>query len=286
MYVVVGSTGKVGGVVAQTLLSQGKQVRALVRDESKAASLKEKGAELFTAALEDGSQLEAAFHNVEGVFVMTPPYLNAPDPLIENRMALAAIKHALLAAHVPKVVFLSSVGAEHDRGTGAILKLHEMEQEIFSLSMNAASVRAAYFMENFLPLAGLAKETGNLFASLDPVDKTIPMVATKDIGELCAKLLVDMWQGHRIIELEGPQQYSVKDAASVLSKTLGRTVTPLLLPQEERKGFYEKAGFTSKAADTMTEMADGFNSGLISFTGKGADHVRGTTTLEEVLSKQ
>ena len=35
MYAVTGITGKVGGMVAQTLLATGKKVRAVVRDEAK-----------------------------------------------------------------------------------------------------------------------------------------------------------------------------------------------------------------------------------------------------------
>ncbi len=36
MFLITGITGKVGGAAAKHLLAQGKQVRALVRDEAKA----------------------------------------------------------------------------------------------------------------------------------------------------------------------------------------------------------------------------------------------------------
>ena len=46
MFLVTGITGHVGGATARRLLETGKQVRALVRDEVKAAVWKDKGVEL------------------------------------------------------------------------------------------------------------------------------------------------------------------------------------------------------------------------------------------------
>jgi uncharacterized protein YbjT (DUF2867 family) len=46
MFLVTGITGKVGGAAARHLLEKGKQVRALVRSEAKAAAWSAKGVEL------------------------------------------------------------------------------------------------------------------------------------------------------------------------------------------------------------------------------------------------
>jgi NAD(P)H dehydrogenase (quinone) len=284
MYAVTGSTGQVGKAVVRTLIAQGKQVRALYRDENKAATLKAMGAEPVLASVEDPAALEVAFRGVEGVFVMTPPFYGSHDPRNENEIALAALAHALRASHVKKAVLLSSVGAQHEEGTGAILKSHDMERELTSLNLFAASIRAAFFMENFKPIFEFAKQSGKLPVSLEPLDRRIPMIATQDIGALAAKLLVEGWPGCLTVELEGPQAYSMNDAAAVLSKIAGRTIEAELIPREGRQGFYESVGFTAASAATMVEMADGFNNGLVDFEGGDAQHQRGTTTLEEVFS--
>ncbi len=284
MYAVTGSTGQVGNAVVRTLIAQHKEVRALYRDESKAAALKEMGAVPVSASVEDAAALESAFRGVEGVFVMTPPFYRSHDPRNENEIALAALAHALRADHIKKVVLLSSVGAQHEKGTGAILKLHDMERQLTCLNFFAASIRAAFFMENFKPIFEYAKESGKLPVSLAPLDRKIPMVATKDIGELAANLLIHGWQGCLTVELEGPQRYSMNDVAEVLSKIAGRTIEPEIIPRERRQAFYENAGFTTASAATMVEMADGINNGLVDFEGGDASHQRGTTTLEEVFS--
>ncbi len=285
MIAVIGGTGQVGGTVVRALLGAGNRVRALVRDEARAEALQALGAELRVASVEDGSQMEQGFDGAEAAFVMTPPLLHSPDPREEHRLALAAICHALQAAHVRKVVFLSSVGAQHERGTGAILKLYDMEQALFGLPLEALAIRAAYFMENLLPLAGHVKESGQLPTVLEPLEKAWPMVATGDIGQLAAKLLREQWSGPRIIELEGPQRYSMQDAAKAYAAVAGREVSPVPVPRTARQAMYEQFGMTPGAAASLVEMADGINNGLVAFEGGKAEHVCSATTLDDVLRK-
>ena len=64
-------------------------------------------------------------------------------------------------------------------------------------------LRAAWFMENAaLDIAG-AKTDGAISGFLQPLDKTFPMIATDDVGQVAAELLLEEWQGHRVVELEG-----------------------------------------------------------------------------------
>jgi NAD(P)H dehydrogenase (quinone) len=283
MYAVTGSTGQVGKAVVRTLIAQGKQVRALYRDEAKVRELKAMGAEPVLASVEDPAALEVAFRGVEGVFVMTPPFYRSHDPRNENHIALAALAHALRASHVTKAVLLSSIGAQHEKGTGAILKLHDMEKELTSLNLCVASIRAAFFMENFKPVFGYATQSGKLPVSIEPLDRKIPMIATRDIGELAATLLVHGWPGQLTVELEGPHAYSMNDVAASFAKISGSPVKAELIPPEGRQAFYEGAGFTAASAATMVEMAEGFNNGLVDFESGKTEHRRGATTLEEVF---
>ena len=57
MFVVTGSTGKVGGIVAGTLLEAGLPVRAIVRDADKGAAWKARGCAV--AVVSDATDAEA-----------------------------------------------------------------------------------------------------------------------------------------------------------------------------------------------------------------------------------
>src|SRR5580698_5468666 len=79
MYAIVGITGRVGGAVAENLLAQGEQIRAIVRNPEKAAQWKDRGAEIAVADVDDPNALASAFEGTDGVFLMIPPNF-APAP--------------------------------------------------------------------------------------------------------------------------------------------------------------------------------------------------------------
>jgi len=85
MYAVTGITGKVGGVVARTLLAAGLPIRAVVRDADKGRPWAEKRYEVAIASIADADDLTNAFSGVAGVFLMTPPDFD-PEPAFRKRL--------------------------------------------------------------------------------------------------------------------------------------------------------------------------------------------------------
>ncbi len=112
MYAVTGITGKVGGIVARTLLAAGLPVRAVVRNVDKGRPWAEKGCEIVIASITDADGLTKAFSGVDGVFLMTPPDFDPAPGFPCTQEAIAAVKTAISAARPGKVVFLSTVGAQ------------------------------------------------------------------------------------------------------------------------------------------------------------------------------
>lgn len=285
MFAILGITGQVGGATARALLTAGQPVRAVLRNPAKAAEWTAQGAQIALADLHDSNALQAAFAGVAGAFVATPPLLSAADPLDENRLMLTALTTALLAAGVPKVVYLSSVGAQHDQDLGAISKLHDMEQAFSRLPLPTAAIRAAWFMENFQGLLESARQTGQVLSLLQPADRPIPMVATQDIGQLAAATLLESWTGPRVLELSGPCTYSPNDVTACLSYLLNRPLRTVIVPASNHPGTYLSWGMSAAAADLMTEMIAGFNRGWIDFAGVDTEPHTGNTLLEDVLQQ-
>ena len=197
---------------------------------------------------------------------------------------LKALSTAINAAKPGKVVYLSSVGAQHALGTGAIRKLLDMEQAFNKLSLPTASIRATWFMENFVGQLAAVTSGSPLMSFVDPVSKKIPMIAAGDIGRLGAQLLQQDWIGHRVVELEGPCIYSVADVAMVLGYHLDKEVTVGLIAEAEY-GRARSFGFSDKGAKLMAEMNLGFNSDHIVFERGFREQVQGETLLEDCLAK-
>src|SRR5689334_13076556 len=79
MYAITGISGKVGSVVARTLLQAGRQVRAVVRDPAKGQAWAGEGCDVAMADMNDEAALTRAFTGAEAVFVLLPPNFD-PSP--------------------------------------------------------------------------------------------------------------------------------------------------------------------------------------------------------------
>ena len=128
MFLVMGITGNVGGATAKHLLAHGKEVRALVRNREKASSWANQGVELVDGDWNDSAAIEQALKGVEGAFVMLPAvWAPAPD-YKEAKGGIANYVEALTKAAPPRVVALSSMGANRTSGLGMITALSLLEQ--------------------------------------------------------------------------------------------------------------------------------------------------------------
>ena len=148
MYLVMGITGKVGGATARHLLKQGKQVRALVRNREKAA--KWAGVRVGDGDWNNATAIAAALKGVEGAFVMLPAVWTPSPDYREAKGVIANYVAALTKVGPPRVVALSSMGANRTSGLGMITALSLLEQGFRSLPSPVAFVRAGGFFENFL----------------------------------------------------------------------------------------------------------------------------------------
>src|ERR1700722_7690161 len=148
MFLVLGITGKVGGATAKHLLAHGKEVRALVRNREKASSWTNQGVELVDGDWNDSTAIERALKDVEGASVMLPAVW-APSPdYQEAKGVIANYVEALTTAAPPRVVALSSMGANRTRGLGMITALSLLERGFSELTSLIAFVRAGGFFEN------------------------------------------------------------------------------------------------------------------------------------------
>jgi uncharacterized protein YbjT (DUF2867 family) len=128
MFLVMGITGQVGGATARHLLAQGKEVRALVRDREKAAIWAGQGVELVDGDWNDAAAIQRALDGVEGAFLMLPAVW-APSPdFREAKSVIANYVAALTKVAPPRIVALSSMGANRTSGLGMITALSLLEQ--------------------------------------------------------------------------------------------------------------------------------------------------------------
>ena len=280
MFAVTGTTGQVGGLVAEALLNAGKRVRAVVRNADKGTAWAKRGCEVVLADMNDALTLEAAFSGAEGVFVLIPPNFAPSKDFPEARAIIAAVHAALFAAQPAKIVCLSTIGAQSTR-PNLLNQLGILERVLGNLPIPVAFLRAAWFIENAASDVAPAKENGIILSFLQPLDKKVPMIATADVGRIAAQLLQETWRERRIVEAEGPRRVAPNEIAAAFSSLLGRPVRMQAVPRERWEAIFKSQGTADPTP--RIQMLDGFNEGWIEFEGGEAGSVKGKIGLETVL---
>jgi uncharacterized protein YbjT (DUF2867 family) len=280
MFAVTGITGKVGGSVARNLLAAGKSVRAVVRDTAKAVGWAQQDCDVLRADINDVAALSQAFCGIEGVFLLLPPNFDPSPGFPEARQIIAAVRKALEEARPPKVVCLSTIGAQAIQ-PNLLTQLQIMERELGTLSMPITFLRAAWFIENSSWDVAPARSTGIIPSFLQPLDKRFPMVATEDVGRTAAELLLDSWSGQRVVELEGPTRITPDEIAATFARLLGRDVRMRAVARDTWESVFLSQGM--KNPMPRIQMLDGFNQGWIEFEGGETQSRKGRITLDTVL---
>ncbi len=279
MFAITGVTGQVGGIVATQLLQAGLPVRAILRNAEKGKAWHEKGAELALAEMTDAEALTAAFAGAEGVFLLIPPTFDPTSGFPEVRAVIDALKTALLRARPERVVCLSTIGAQAEE-PNLLSQLGLVEQELSTLPLPIAFLRAAWFMENAAWDVAAAREAGVIASFLQPLDQAYPMVSVADVGERAASLLRENWAGKRIVELQGPEKVTPADIAAAFSKVLGKPVSAEIVARDGWEELFKGQGMRNPIP--RIRMIDGFNEGWIRFEGQPE---RGSTTLETAIRR-
>lgn len=281
MYTITGATGNIGNVIADSLLSRGKQVRVIGRDEKRLKRFAERGADILAGSVEDASFLRKAFEGATAVFAMIPPDPQTPDLAKQQDGMGEAISSAIKFARVPNVVNLSSVGAEVDADTGPIAGLRRQEHRLNQLDANILHLTPTYFMENFVHNIGMIKHMG-INGSPIHKDVSLGMIATRDIGNVAAERLLRLdFVGKTRQILLGPKNLTMVEATKILGQSIGKPDLPYVefSYDDAEKGMIQ-AGLSPDIARSFNRMYRSFNEKKIGPYERNAQNTT-PTTMEE-----
>jgi len=287
MIVVTGATGRTGRRVTELLLAKGERVRVVGRDAKKLAPLVGLGAEPIVGRVEDVRYLMAAFDGAEGVYLVLPEDLLQEDLRAHQERASDGYAAAIKNAQVRYAVNLSSIGAQHAKGTGPIAGLHHQEEKLNRIAgLNVLHLRAAYFMENLLLSLGAIRATGSLPGGMRG-DAPMPWIATKDIGAYAAERLVARdFAGSAAQELHGQRDLSMNEAASIVGKAIGKNdLRYVQAPGPALEEGMRKMGLPKRTVELILEMWEGANAGLIAPLEKRSAKNTTPTTLESFVAE-
>lgn len=254
-------TGNIGNKLAALLLERGAEVTLIARHPEKVKTLMARGAKIAAGQHDDAVVLEQAVRDCDALFWVNPPNLASRDPLADARRFADVAAGILRKRPAVRLVLISSVGAHLPSGTGPIAGLHYAENKFRSVAENVVALRPNYFMENIFSSLPTILSDGAIYTS-NSASITTPQIATQDIAEIAADVLLSGTSGHRVIDLIGPEDISFRDCAEVISRELAKQVRVITVPGEKLKVGFVQAGLSEQLADLLIEMQGSFERGM------------------------
>jgi uncharacterized protein YbjT (DUF2867 family) len=285
MIVITGATGNIGRRITTTLLSMGKQVRAISRSGVNLKPMVEKGVEAAVGRLEDSAFVRQAFEGATAVFVMIPPILKA-DILREYQAQIGEnMTAAIEEAGIMYVVHLSSLGAHLSEGSGILLGSHDQEQRLNRVEgLNVIHLRPAYFMENFLGSIGRIKRD-NIFGSSLRGDIPLALVATRDIAQVASRYLLELnFSGKSVHDILGERDLTLLEITRILGNAVGKPdLKYVQFPYQQVKDSMMSRGISESVADASIELSRTLNENPHIFDSERTPEKTTPTSIEEFV---
>jgi len=281
---ITGATGDTGGYAIDSLLEQGREVRALAHAKDKRSEkLRERGVEVVYGDLLDFGQVRAALDGVRRAYFVYPI---RPGIL----QATAYFAQAAKEAGVDGIVNMSQKSAREDAKSHAATD-HWLSERVFDWSgVPTVHIRPTYFAEWLLYLAPMIR-AGRLHVPFG-TGKHAP-IAAEDQGRVIAGLLEDpAAHAGKIYPLFGPVEYTYEETAQLLSRILGKDVQYKQIDFAEFSN-WQQAGGKNAGRDNsflfqhLREVAIDHQNGIFAGTNDLVEKLSGRPpmTLEAFIEK-
>ncbi len=269
---VTGATGNVGNVIIPNLTNLGADVRALVRDESKAQGLKNASIEVVVGDMDKPHTLDAAFRGVDNVLLITPPN---PNQVIQAKNVIHAAKR-----NGNQLIVRLSAGAVKEM-PGALPRVSgqhaEIDDELRASGVPHAILKPHFFMQNTMMAADTVVsgcptcEHGIVYMAMK--DGKIGMLDVRDVADVAVKVLTEDGHEGKEYTLTGPASISVHDVAAALSKVLGKQVIYVDVPTEAARQAMISMEVPEWMADALGEYTTAFSEGYGDFTTDAVENI-------------
>ena len=265
---VTGATGNVASGVIPKLISLGADVRALVRNESKAQGLKDAGVEVVVGDLEKPETLAAAFSGVDNVLLITPPN---PSQVIQAKNGIQAAKR-----NGSPIIVRLSAGAyqETPADVPRVSGQHaEIDAELRASGVPYTILKPHFFIQNTLMAAQTVASEGVVYMAMK--DGKIGMIDVRDIVDVAVKVLTEDGHEGKEYMLTGPESISFHDVAASLSRAVGKEVSYVNVPAEAARQAMIGMGVPAWVADALGEYTTAFSEGYGDFTTNDVERLTG-----------
>ncbi|KAL2129779.1 hypothetical protein VTI74DRAFT_7313 [Chaetomium olivicolor] len=278
--------------IRQLLASESRPiVHGIYRDPSKAPSDFTQYANFKATKGDVGTGDGLDFRSSNAVFYIPPPTYDGTDQGEWATLTATNVKNALQnAPSIKKLVLFSSVGAQHDHGTGIIRLNHISDTILENAAPEVVVVRPGYFQEDWAAAieAAVQSDPPVFHSWITPADHKVPIVSLQDIARTCANCLLEKSTKPKTyyIKLFGPRHYSSIDLKNAVEQAAGKKVELKLVEKDQLGAFFAQQIPEAHVAEIVDLATSALPGGML--TGDfeyDESTVRGEVELASTFSK-
>jgi uncharacterized protein YbjT (DUF2867 family) len=232
MILIVGASGRLGSVVVQHLLKQGKSIRILTRNPLGLAHLKLQGVEIVSGDLRDPASLASACQGIEQVLAAAHALdgKGDNDPHTVDDMGNRHLIDAAKAAGVKHFIFVSVQGASPNSPLEFFRIKYHSEEYLQASGLNFTILRPTAYMELWAQLIGQPIRDHGKTTIFGRGNNPINFVSVEDVARFVGIALDDPRAHNTMIEVGGPENLTVNQVAEIFERTSGRQAKKRHIP--------------------------------------------------------
>lgn len=230
--VVAGGTGLLGSLVADRLVDQGHQVRALSRGLSPHAGPRDPRVERVRGDVRDAATLAAPLTGADVVVSAVQGFLG-PDGVTPASVDRDGNRNLVDAAarEGAAVVLVSMTGAS----PGSPMELARMkaaaEEHLQAAGVPWTVVRGAGFAQAWMGIVEATADARGRLMVFGRADNPIPWVDVHEVAELVVRSVTDQGLRGEVLELCGPESWTLRRLAAELMAARGVAGRPRRVPR-------------------------------------------------------
>lgn len=246
MYLVVGSTGMLGGEICRVLGVEKKKFKALIRstsDKNKVEQLALNGAELVYGDLKNPHTLDIACQDVTTVISTASSTFSSQEgdsiQTVDLEGQINLIEAAKLAG-VKQFIFISYRNNTQVQYPLTQAK-RKVENHLKNSGLNYTILQAGYFMEVWLS-AALGFDYQNYIARIygDGTNK-MSWISFKDVAKFAIVSINNPNVANKIVEVGGPQVLSPLEVVRIFEEATGNTFSVENIDEETLRSQMENS---------------------------------------------
>jgi NADH dehydrogenase len=236
MILVLGATGRLGGIITQRLLAEGKPVRILVRPTSAYQALVEAGAQPTIGDLKDRASLDAACAGIETVITTANSAVRGGADNVQsvelegNRNLIDAAR----AAGVQQFLFTTSLGSTVESPMPFIQAKARSEQYLRASGMPYTILGLNVLMDIWVGrVVNEPLRAGQPVTLIGEGRRKHTFIAMADVAAFATAALGHPAALNRYMSLGGPEALSWRDIIAAFEGVLGRALEVRSVPPGE-----------------------------------------------------